>query len=328
MDAAVDRPAIPSSVPGNENRCGRLWMTNRSLWGARPAFSVDLGGAQLELGRKTLVMGILNVTPDSFADGGRYNVLDRAVAQAERMAEEGADLIDIGGESSRPAGPYGEGAQAVPEKEEIRRTVPVIEILTKRLDLPISIDTTKAGVAESALDAGACIVNDISALRFDPGMARVAADHGAVVVLMHMKGTPGTMQQNPVYDDLFGEILAFLAERRDAAVEAGVRQDRIMVDPGFGFGKRLEHNYQLLAGLGRFHDLDCPILVGPSRKQFVAAGMGLPPSERLEGTLAALALSAAGGAHVLRVHDVAAGVRAVALVDAVSRGIHEHQDPA
>jgi dihydropteroate synthase len=303
-------------------------MSDRSAWGARPSFSMDLGDTRVELGRKTLVMGILNVTPDSFADGGRYDVLARAVAQAEKMAEEGADVIDIGGESSRPAGPYGEGAQAVPEEEEIRRTVPVIEILTKCLDLPISIDTTKAGVARRALEAGARIVNDISALRFDPAMASVVADSGAVVVLMHMKGTPGTMQQNPVYDDLFGEILAFLAERRDAAIEAGVHRDRIMVDPGFGFGKRLEHNYRLLAGLSRFHDLGCPILAGPSRKQFVAAGTGLPPSERLEGTLAALSLCAAGGAHVLRVHDVAAGVRAVALVDAVAQGVPERQDPA
>jgi dihydropteroate synthase len=301
-------------------------MNGRPLPAPRPAYTLDLNGTHLELGRRTVVMGILNVTPDSFADGGRYDALDRALAQADRMVEEGADLIDVGGESSRPAGPYGQGAAAVDEAEEVRRTQPVVRALSRRTNLPISIDTTKAGVAERALDAGAVIVNDISALRFDPRMARVVAGSGALVVLMHMLGTPRTMQQNPVYQDLFGEILGFLAERRDAAVEAGVPRGRILVDPGFGFGKKLNHNYRLLAELDRFHELACPVLAGPSRKQFVAAGTGLPPGDRLEGTLAALALCVAAGAHIVRVHDVAAAARAVRLADAVCRAAHEHRN--
>ena len=292
-------------------------MSGGAGWGPRPEYWLECGGKQLQLGARTLVMGILNVTPDSFADGGRHNALDRALEHAERMAENGADLLDIGGESTRPAGPYGEGAQAVTEDEEIRRTVPVIQRISETLDLPISIDTTKSGVARHAIEAGAHIVNDISAMRFDPRMAAVVADTGVPVVLMHMKGTPKTMQQDPVYDDLLGEIVSFLSDRRDAAVSAGVSPGRILVDPGFGFGKRPEHNYRLLGSLAEFHKLGCPLLVGPSRKQFVAAGSGLPPNERLEGTLAALAMSVMAGAHVVRVHDVAPAARAVRIADAV-----------
>jgi dihydropteroate synthase len=283
-----------------------------------PAYSLDCRGTVLELGRRTRIMGILNVTPDSFYDGGRFSAADRAVARAEQMVEEGADAIDIGGESTRPAGPYGGGAEAVSVEEEIRRTAPLIQTISRRISVPLSIDTTKSEVARRALEAGASLVNDISALRFDPRMADVVASAGVPVVLMHMQGTPKTMQQNPSYEDLIGEISAFLAERRDAAHSFGIPADRVVLDPGLGFGKTTAHNYEILARLREFHGLDCPLLVGPSRKGFVGAALNLPPEERLEGTLAALAFCAAGGAHILRVHDVEAAVRALSVAEQVA----------
>ena len=266
-------------------------------------------------------MGILNVTPDSFSDGGLYPTTERAVARAEEMVREGADFIDVGGESTRPAGPYGEGAQAVSTDEEIQRTVPVIEKLAERVDVAISIDTTKAEVARRAVQAGAALVNDISALRFDPAMGETVAAAGVPLVLMHMKGTPKTMQQNPTYRDLIGEIKGFLLERASAARDAGIAPEQIVIDPGLGFGKQIRHNFEIVARLSEFGALGYPLLVGPSRKGFVGAALKLPPEERLEGTLAALALCVAGGAHILRVHDVGAAVRALAVADAVVRGV-------
>lgn len=282
-----------------------------------PHYRVGCRGKVLDLGPRTCIMGILNVTPDSFADGGRYLDPDRALGRAERMAEEGADIIDVGGESTRPAGPYGEGAGPVSADEEVRRTAPVVEKIAAKLDLPISIDTTKAEVARQALAAGAAVVNDISALRFDPRMAETVAEAGAAVVLMHMKGTPKTMQANPTYGDLLGEIAAFLSERRDAACAAGIGRQQVILDPGLGFGKRFAHNFELIARLSAFHALDCPLLVGPSRKSFVGAALNLPPAERLEGTLAALAFCVAGGAHILRVHDVRAARRAIRVAEQI-----------
>ena len=243
----------------------------------QPCYRLNCRGKILELGRRTRIMGILNVTPDSFSDGGRYLDLDSAVAHAEKMADAGADIIDIGGESTRPAGPYGGGAEQISTDEEIRRTCPVIEKIAARVDLPISIDTTKADVAQRALDAGASIVNDISALRFDPGMRATVARAGAPVVLMHMMGTPKTMQQNPTYRDLIGEIRAFLAQRRDHACEGGMTKEQIVIDPGLGFGKRFANNFEILARLAEFHALGCPMLIGPSRKGFVGSPLGLPP---------------------------------------------------
>ena len=284
-----------------------------------PPYRINCRGKILELGARTHLMGVLNVTPDSFSDGGRYLSSDAAVAHAEAMAEAGADLIDIGGESTRPAGPYGEGAEPVSAGEEIRRAIPVIEKVATRLDLPISIDTTKAEVARRALEAGASMVNDISALRFDPKMAQTVAEAGVPVVLVHMQGTPRTMQQNPAYRNLIREIGAFLKERRDAALKVGIDRGQIVLDPGLGFGKRHRHNFEILGRLNEFHALSCPLLVGPSRKKFVGAALNLPPSDRLEGTLAALAFCVAGGAHILRVHDVEAALRAVKVAQQVVR---------
>lgn len=260
-----------------------------------------------DLEGRVLVVGVVNVTPDSFSDGGRFFDPDAAASHALRLAKEGADLVDIGGESSRP------GAEPVPAEEELRRVLPVIERLRGRLGVPMSVDTTKAAVAEAALQAGAQIVNDISALRADPGMARVVAGHGALVVLMHMQGTPRTMQLAPHYQDVVREVRSFLAERIEAAAAVGIDRDLVAVDPGIGFGKTVEHNLDLLRRLDELGELGRPILVGPSRKSFLGAVLGLPVAERLEATLAACAVAVARGADMVRVHDVAPVRRAVDL---------------
>ena len=266
------------------------------------------------LGRRTLVMGILNVTPDSFFDGGKFFRLESALEHARRLIREGADIIDIGGESSRP------GAQPIPEEEELRRVIPVIRALRQESSVPISIDTYKASVAEAALEAGANIVNDISALRFDGRMVEVVARAGVPVVLMHMRGEPRTMQQNPVYTDVVREIKEFFAERIAFARAHGIEQ--ILIDPGIGFGKTVAHNLEILRRLGEFRELGCPILIGVSRKSFIGRLCGteenpLPPSERLEGTIASNVIAVLNGAQIVRVHDVAAHKRALAIVDAI-----------
>ena len=247
---------------------------------------------------RVLIMGILNVTPDSFSDGGRFLSPDAAVERALAMEKEGADIIDVGGESSRP------GADPVPVEEELRRVLPVLERLRGKLRIPISIDTTKAEVAEAALRAGASIVNDISALRFDPAMAPLVAKFGAGLVLMHMLGTPKTMQQAPHYEDVVTEVRDFLAERAQYAQSQGIPREAIAVDPGIGFGKTVEHNLELLRRLPELVELGFPVLVGPSRKSFIGAILGLGVEERLEGTLAACAVAVVRGADILRVHDV------------------------
>jgi len=252
----------------------------------------------LGLGGRVLIVGILNVTPDSFSDGGRFLSPDAAVERALAMEREGADIIDVGGESSRP------GAEPVPVEEELRRVLPVLERLRGKLRIPISIDTTKAEVAEVALRAGASIVNDISALRFDPAMAPVVAEFGAGLVLMHMLGTPKTMQQDPHYEDVVTEVRDFLAERALYAQSQGIPREAIAVDPGVGFGKTVEHNLEILRRLSELAELGFPVLVGPSRKSFIGAVLGLPVEERLEGTLAACAVAVVRGADILRVHDV------------------------
>jgi dihydropteroate synthase len=266
------------------------------------------------LGKRTLVMGILNVTPDSFSDGGQFFALEQAVEHARRLIAEGADILDIGGESSRP------GAQPVPEEEELRRVIPVIRALRKESAVPISIDTYKAAVAEAALEAGADIVNDISALRFDPQMMKVVAQACVPVVLMHMQGEPRTMQQNPVYTDVVREIKEFLAERIAFARAHGI--ERILIDPGIGFGKTVAHNIEILRRLDELRELQCPILIGTSRKSFIGRLGGtdenpLPPRERLEGTIASTVIAVLNGAQIVRVHDVAPMKRALAIVDAV-----------
>jgi dihydropteroate synthase len=263
-------------------------------------------------------MGVLNVTPDSFSDGGRFTDAGRAVDRALVMIDEGADIIDVGGESTRPRGiEYGLGSVRITPEEEIRRVVPVIEELSSRTDIPISVDTYKAAVAAAALDAGAVIVNDISGFAFDPDMPAVINAKGGSAVVMHMKGTPDTMQQNPEYEDLFGEICGTLRESISKGEKAGISQ--MIVDPGIGFGKTLQHNLQLLKHLGKLQSLRRPILVGPSRKSFLGAILDLPVGERLEGTLAACAASILGGASLLRVHDVREVKRLSLVVDAIRK---------
>ena len=254
---------------------------------------------------RPLVMGILNVTPDSFSDGGQHFDVASAVARARQMASEGADIIDIGGESTRP------GALAVNVDEEIRRVIPVLEQIS---DLLVSVDTTKAIVAERARTAGARIVNDISAFQSDAGMLPVVRNFGAGVVLMHRQGTPTTMQDNPRYADVVQEVREFLAERITTAVTGGVKKSQIAVDPGIGFGKSVEHNRQLLARLEQFAALGCPILVGASRKSFIGQLLNRPAAERLSGSLATAAWAVLHGAKILRVHDVAETVDVVRLL--------------
>jgi dihydropteroate synthase len=256
-------------------------------------------------------MGILNVTPDSFYDGGRHADPEAALAHARRLLTEGADLIDVGGESSRP------GAAPISADEECGRVIPVVAALRCETDVPISIDTTKAAVAAQALTAGAAVVNDISAGRFDAAMLPLVAARGATIVLMHMQGTPATMQTAPSYDDVVAEVESFLRDRMTAAREAGIGADRIWIDPGIGFGKRREDNLALLASLGRLRRLGAPLLVGVSRKHFLALDGDAGPDDRLAASVAAATLAAAAGASIVRVHDVAATRRAVALADAL-----------
>lgn len=259
-------------------------------------------------------MGILNVTPDSFSDGGRFNTTDKALARAMKMAEQGADIIDIGGESTRP------GAAMVPAQEEIARVVPVIEALAKRSDIPISVDTYKSGVAQKALEAGASIVNDISGLRFDPQMASVAAEYEAGLVLMHIKGTPEDMQQDPQYGDLLGEIKTYLKDSIQVALDAGVELSAIAIDPGIGFGKTVEHNLILIKNLAYFMDLNCPIVIGASRKSFIGKlNNNIPATERLPGSLAAAILAVQNGANIIRCHDVAETRQTIDIALAIDR---------
>jgi len=277
----------------------------------RQAHTLEVRGRRFCLGSRTWLMGVINVTPDSFSDGGACFETGAAVDHGLRLACEGADILDIGGESTRP------GSESVPEEEELRRVVPVVRALRRQSGVLLSIDTTKAAVARSSLDAGADIINDISALRFDPAMARVVAPSGAALVLMHMQGTPRTMQKSPRYSDLVGEIRSFLQDRIREAEAAGIDRDRVVVDPGIGFGKTLEHNLTLIDRLADFQELGRPVCVGLSRKAFIGGILGLPPGERLEGTIAAAVLSVSRGARILRVHDVGAVARAVRVAEAV-----------
>lgn len=252
---------------------------------------------------RPLVMGILNVTPDSFFDGGKAATRSDAVDAALRMVAEGADLIDVGGESSRP------GAEPISEQQEMDRVLPVVEAVRRRSGVELSVDTTKAGVASEAIALGATMVNDISAMRMDPDMKSVVAETGVFVVLMHMLGTPQTMQTGPAYRDVVEDVRRFLADRRTAAVAGGIRGDRILIDPGIGFGKRLEDNLALLRNLRRIAELGPPVVVGLSRKSFLGRILDLPASERLEATIAANTAAILRGAEIIRVHDVVEGRR-------------------
>jgi dihydropteroate synthase len=255
-------------------------------------------------------MGVVNVTPDSFSDGGLYLDPEAAIAHGRELAAAGAEILDVGGESTRP------GAEAVPAEEELRRVVPVIRGL-RDAGCRISVDTSKATVAAAALDAGAGIVNDVTALRGDPGMATLCAERGATVVLMHMLGNPRTMQDDPRYDDVVAEVKGFLAERLEAAVAAGVDEERVWLDPGIGFGKTAIHNMELLRRLGELRELGRPLVVGTSRKSFIGRVDGSAAGERLGGTIASSVLAAAEGAEVLRVHDVAEMHQALAVATAI-----------
>ncbi len=277
-------------------------------------YTLDCDSRRLELGNRTLVMGVLNVTPDSFADGGRFFSRDRAVEHGLAMARNGADMIDVGGESTRPF------SSPISPEQEMERVLPVIEALSRELDIPISIDTTKAEVARAALTAGASLLNDVGALRFDPDMAEVAAESGVPVVLMHMKGRPRDMQEAPEYKDLIGEIILFLREAIQGAVEAGVRREQILIDPGIGFGKTFDHNLQIIRELDRFSVLGRPLVLGCSRKAFIGHILGKEPDDRDAGTLGAVVAGVMKGAHVVRVHNVPMTVDAVRIADAVRRG--------
>jgi len=269
-------------------------------------------GFRLDFASRTHIMGILNVTPDSFSDGGLFYEPDRAIDRADQMVEEGADIIDIGGLSTRP------GSEPVSEQEEADRVLPVIEAVAPEAGVPISIDTYRASVARQALAAGASIVNDISGLRFDPDMAQVAASHSAPVALMHIKGTPRDMQQSPMYEALIPEILDYLRGSIRLAEDAGITQ--IMIDPGIGFGKTFDHNLTIINRLDEFVRMGYPVLVGPSRKAFIGAVLGgLPQSERMEGTAAVVAASIMKGAHIMRVHDVKEMARVARVTDAILR---------
>ena len=288
------------------------------------AYSLAWGEHRLDFAKRTCIMGVLNVTPDSFSDGGKFFTLDDAVTQGYKLFEDGADILDIGGESTRPF------SNPVSEEEEIRRVVPVIEKLSKRIPIPISIDTTKAGVAEQAIKAGASMINDVSCLSFDTKMAKIAVDSGVPVILMHMLGNPKTMQIAPIYDDLIGEIKTFLENAMDQAENQGISRSKIIIDPGIGFGKTVGHNLMLIQQLHELETLKAPIMIGTSRKAFIRNLLKDPTLEDLNadsemvanGTQASVAAAILNGAHIVRVHDVANTRVTVKIIDAIKNAQH------
>jgi dihydropteroate synthase len=283
------------------------------------AYSLVWGKHRLDFGKRTCIMGVLNVTPDSFSDGGKFITFDDAVSQGCKLFEDGADILDIGGESTRPF------SDSVSKEEEILRVVPVIEELSKCIPIPISIDTTKADVAEQAIKAGASIINDVSSLNFDPKLAKVAADYGVPVILMHMLGNPKTMQIEPYYDDLINDIKTFLENAIDQAENNGISRSKIIIDPGIGFGKTIEHNLLLIQRLYEFKTMNVPVMIGTSRKAFIRnllkdnTGKEIKAdSEMAEaGTQASVAAAVLNGAHIVRVHDVANTRLTVKIIDAI-----------
>lgn len=282
-------------------------------------FTLEFDRFHLELGPQTCIMGILNVTPDSFSDGGKFNTFETAVSQGIRLVDDGAHILDIGGESTRPF------ATPVSEQEELDRIIPIIENLSNQIDVPISIDTVKSVVAKEALNAGAVIINDISAFEKDPAMADLAAQRDVPVVLMHMKGTPETMQVNPGYDDLMLEITNYLESRAAYAMKKGIQKNNIILDPGIGFGKTVEHNLVLINHLEKITALGFPVLTGPSRKSFIQnilsknnkTPVGPDNIKAEDGSLAAVAASILKGAHIVRVHDVEKVKSATLIIDSI-----------
>ncbi|MDX1966409.1 MAG: dihydropteroate synthase [Planctomycetaceae bacterium] len=263
-------------------------------------FEWQIRGGKLRLGERTLVMGIVNITPDSFSDGGKFLAATAAVEHALQLENEGADLLDLGGESTRP------GAEPVSELEELRRVIPVVERLAGQVRIPLSIDTTKARVAREALAAGAAIINDISGLRSDPEIADVCREFGAGVICMHMQGTPQTMQHAPTYQDVVAEIAEFFRERQKSLAASGLAAEQLVWDPGVGFGKTAQHNLDILGNIGVFRELGRPVLIGHSRKRFLQKVLGKPVDERMFGTLGVSLALAAQGVDIIRVHDAAA----------------------
>src|SRR3990172_3038668 len=277
-------------------------------------FILNFRHRKYNFSERTHIMGVLNVTPDSFSDGGKFLSLDKAIAQALKMVEEGADIIDIGGESTRP------GSQPVTLEEEIQRVIPVIETLAKKMQIPISVDTYKSQIAQKAMEAGAEMINDISGLRFDSEMVKLAAKYNVPVAIMHIKGTPQNMQENPYYENALKEIKDYFEERVNFADSMGIQEQNLILDPGIGFGKRFEDNLAILKNLKEFKKLDRPILVGLSRKSFIGKILDLPVEERLEGSLGPSACSIMQGANIARVHDVKESVRVAKVVDAILKG--------
>lgn len=277
-----------------------------------PVYELECGPFRLTLGKRTLIMGVLNVTPDSFSDGGLFFDKNHAVAHGESMAAAGADIIDVGGESTRPF------SDPVSVEEEIRRVVPVIEALAQHLSVPISIDTCKSEVAKQAIAFGASMVNDIGAIRLDPAMAEVVAETGVPIALMHMKGTPKDMQVDPHYEDVLEEVRFFLAKAIDDATKAGIDRNQIIVDPGIGFGKTVNHNLLLIKHLATFHSLETPILIGTSRKSFIAKLLGDQMENREVGTQATVAAAALQGVHIVRVHDVERTKHTLKMIEAIN----------
>ncbi len=276
-------------------------------------YHLNWNNHHLKLGTRTHLMGVLNVTPDSFSDGGMHFSVTDAVDHGIAMARDGADIIDIGGESTRPY------SRRVPADEEMARVIPIIRQLSREVSIPISIDTYKAAVAEAALNAGASIINDISALRLDPDMGRVAAEAGVPLILMHMKGTPESMQRHPEYDDLIREILDFLKEAVQRSESAGIKKDMMILDPGIGFGKTFEHNLKVIHHLAEFQTLEMPLLLGPSNKAFIGHILGKEAHERDTGTMAAVAACVMNGAHIIRAHNVKMAVETIKIIDAIRR---------
>jgi len=274
------------------------------------------GKYKLEISKKTHVMGILNLSQDSFFKGSSYPDVESAIERANEMVEQGADIIDIGGESTRP------GSEPLTVAEEIKRVIPVIEKLLDEIKVPISLDTYKVKVAEKALEIGVHMINDIYGLRAE-GMAKLIAKYDVPVVIMHMQGNPKDMQKNPNYKDVTKEIINFLKERAKFAVNSGINSNKIIIDPGIGFGKTTEHNLEIIRNLAEFKSLGYPILIGPSRKSFIGNILNLGPEERLEGTLAAISISIMNGANIVRVHDVTEAVRTSRIVDAIMRGKYD-----
>lgn len=283
----------------------------------RNTYELNWSNHHLSLGKRTSIMGVLNVTPDSFSDGGLFFQRDKAIAQGEALSAQGADLLDIGGESTRPF------SDTTSIEEEIQRIVPIIRELVKRITIPISVDTYKSEVAKAALDAGAGMVNDISALGFDSGMGKVIAEYRVPVILMHIQGTPRDMQVNPKYDHLLRDIHRFFVERIAWAQDQGIAQNHLLIDPGIGFGKTFDHNLTLIKRMDYFKDLDQPIVLGPSRKAFIGKITGQEPLNRDWGTAATLVIGAWQGVHMVRVHNVAAAKEVLAVVDALREAVEE-----